>query len=780
MTNKVDIKRLDSITKNDTTATEQINDNFKALQEAIENTLSRDGTGPNFMDADLDMNSYRIINSAYPAEDNDIVNLKYVEERIGGAVEASKTAVGAATQAVNSAQSALVSSTNAINALRNAENTINQATTLLTETQEYVDAAKADIDDTVEAGKQEINTTIDDAQTSLSDTIQQSVEDVKQAALEAAQESINDAAAQATAIVIDYANNEVKPELMAYATSADEDAKAAEDWAKTSKIWATGEDAEVDTVAPGENEHSSRGYADLAMAIANTPEDVPVDASELLALDVIRGPKGDSGEAEFSGDITFTGTFDVHSDSNHPVKVTGMAGTSASGFQIVDSNGLGDSDFEHYATGDRYGTRITNHNNTSNTSVSVDLYQSNVGRSVLDTTDVETVLVPTPAADDDSQKAVNSEWVNNIVDTKTLKTSQITNCITEIPQDIKLELNNGVLTLKAGSKVYVPNGFEADGVTKKFDYVTVNEDIPMTLTAAETRFPIMSAIGGISSADVSRCSSGNTRPSGDGRRIFYKATTNLVEKTEDGGSTWTSGYSLPFCVFTGSTEGIKSLDQVFNGFGYIGSTVFALPGVKGLIPNGRNADGSLKNIEFVTSKVVTHTWGSETYGTFDLALKNDNTIVWYSNLLVKSDNYLYNGNTYLGADKLVIGRFNIKSTSDKGKIAFLSTKLPFQAVDRNDSSWLSGLGMPSDRYIDLTLGATDSLYTAPANGWVHLVIDVSAGGYLSIQDNYYQPSNIAGYIGGRVPFQKGQSFYIGYGGYLKTVLFKFFYAEGDK
>lgn len=59
---KVDIKTLDSVTNNDTTATALINDNFKELQKAVENTLSRDGTAPNFMDADLDMNSYRIIN----------------------------------------------------------------------------------------------------------------------------------------------------------------------------------------------------------------------------------------------------------------------------------------------------------------------------------------------------------------------------------------------------------------------------------------------------------------------------------------------------------------------------------------------------------------------------------------------------------------------------------------------------------------------------------------------------------------------------------------------
>ena len=426
---KVDIKRLDSVTKNDTTATEQINDNFQALQVAIENTVSRDGTVPNYMDADLDLNSYRIINAGAPVEGKDVVTLEYFEEKAGGAIEAAAEAKASASKAASSAQSALVASNNAIGQLAQAESLLLSAETQLTDTIQYVDAAKADIDATVEAGKQEINTTIDDAQMSLSDTINQAVEDVKTEAVNAANAVIEEAGATATQIatnnINDYTMNTVVPQLNTFvesteadAKSADEDAKAAEDWAKTSKIWATGEDAEVNTVAPGEEEHSSRGYADLAMAIANTPEDVPVDTSKLLALDVIRGPKGDSGEAEFSGDVTFTGTFDVHSDSNHPVKVTGMAGTSASGFQIADSNGLGDSDFEHYATGDRYGTRITNHNNTSDTSVSVDLYQSNVGKSVLDASAVDTVLIPTAASNSNDTTAANTAWVNTCVDSK--------------------------------------------------------------------------------------------------------------------------------------------------------------------------------------------------------------------------------------------------------------------------------------------------------------------------------------------------------------------------
>ena len=93
---KVDIKRLDSVTNNDTTATKQINDNFQALQQAVENTISRDGTVPNYMDANFDLNSYRIINAGDPVGDQDVVTLKYFEERAGGAIEAAAEAKASA------------------------------------------------------------------------------------------------------------------------------------------------------------------------------------------------------------------------------------------------------------------------------------------------------------------------------------------------------------------------------------------------------------------------------------------------------------------------------------------------------------------------------------------------------------------------------------------------------------------------------------------------------------------------------------------------------------
>lgn len=229
---KVDIKRLDSVTSNDTTATALINDNFQAIQKAIENTLSRDGSTPNFMDADLDLNSYKIINCGEAVEDNDVVTVKYIKDVVGDASADAASAAASAAQAASSAQSALVSSSNAIAAVRNAENTISQANELLKDTQTYVDAAKVDIDAAVAQGKTDIDQYVTDAE-----------DEVKQIARDEANKAIAGAAAEATRIatedVTQYVDDTVKPSLQTYvdqATAARDAAKTSETNAKASEV----------------------------------------------------------------------------------------------------------------------------------------------------------------------------------------------------------------------------------------------------------------------------------------------------------------------------------------------------------------------------------------------------------------------------------------------------------------------------------------------------------------------------------------------------------------
>lgn len=55
--------------------TVKINSNNAAIEDAFENTLSRDGTGPNQMEANLDMNGYKVSNLAAPSADTDAARL---------------------------------------------------------------------------------------------------------------------------------------------------------------------------------------------------------------------------------------------------------------------------------------------------------------------------------------------------------------------------------------------------------------------------------------------------------------------------------------------------------------------------------------------------------------------------------------------------------------------------------------------------------------------------------------------------------------------------------
>lgn len=130
---KVAIKRLDSVTHNDTAATALINENFNSLQKAIENTLSRDGTTPNFMDAELDMNSRRIINGAEAVEDNDYVTYGQIKDNIAGAALAAAEANASASRAEVSAQAASISAQTALAASNAAK-----------EVKEYVDSVVQD------------------------------------------------------------------------------------------------------------------------------------------------------------------------------------------------------------------------------------------------------------------------------------------------------------------------------------------------------------------------------------------------------------------------------------------------------------------------------------------------------------------------------------------------------------------------------------------------------------------------------------------------------------
>ena len=111
-----------------------------------------------------------------------------------------------------------------------------------------------------------------------------------------------------------------------------------------------------------------------------------------------------------------------------------------------------------------------------------------------------------------------------------------------------------------------------------------------------------------------------------------------------------------------------------------------------------------------------------------------------------------------------------------------------QLATKTDMLQASGAGMPSSKYINLTLGASGSTYTAPANGYY--AIDKTAGAqyqYVNLKNTTAGMSIIqhAGndnnyHCAGFIPVRKGDILVVSYGATGATNYFRFIYAEGSK
>lgn len=316
-----------------------------------------------------------------------------------------------------------------------------------------------------------------------------------------------------------------------------------------------------------------------------------------------------------------------------------------------------------------------------------------------------------------------------ILDNK-LNKQMISNCVTEIPQDIKLELNNGTLTLKAGSKVYMPNGSDV------FDVITNSNDLTCT-QASDGKFFVCEAYnaGLITTRLISACTSGAGVTAVSG--FAYNTTTNKINNYSASGTVGTQ-YTFPIAIITVSNGAISSVDQVFNGFGYIGSTIFALPGVKGLIPNGLNEDGTLKNIELVSDKVFTRTWESNPLHK-DLSISTVGIGI-NTNTYKEEENFLYNNSGNKITDRFVFGKMEYNGSSPYNVTSF-QPKTTFHAVDYFDAV------KSSDFATEIATTTSTASFKNPAvvienyrsgNNWYRVWSDgwIEQGGYCTGGDEY--------------------------------------------
>lgn len=172
---------------------------------------------------------------------------------------------------------------------------------------------------------------------------------------------------------------------------------------------------------------------------------------------------------------------------------------------------------------------------------------------------------------------------------------------------INAEFSVGV----SSNKYYESTSSDYDYVVQAgqniFDEVVISSDKAIASGWNDKRLIFTAYDGGsVSFEQIVHCHSGNNPPTETYRYLlWYDTSDNLVKYSGDGGESWSSNrYSLPIAVVTTGTGSISSIDQVFNGFGYIGSHRFYLPNIKGLASDGINPDGTYKNVEVTIPKVL--------------------------------------------------------------------------------------------------------------------------------------------------------------------------------
>ena len=128
-------------------------------------------------------------------------------------------------------------------------------------------------------------------------------------------------------------------------------------------------------------------------------------------------------------------------------------------------------------------------------------------------------------------------------------------------------------------------------------------------------------------------------------------------------------------------------------------------------------------------------------------------------------------------------------TTNTVTLADVATSGDFDDLNITDSAkvMMSSMGMPSDKYINLTLGASGSTYTAPANGWFCVSASTvnATGGYVSnVTPSYGGRIMVTAYgysYGGAVvPVLKGQNIIFYYENGVSSKSIKFVYAVGSE
>lgn len=245
---------------------------------------------------------------------------------------------------------------------------------------------------------------------------------------------------------------------------------------------------------------------------------------------------------------------------------------------------------------------ITNSNLTSNRAV-ISNASGKVAVSNVTSTELEYLSGVTSGIQTQLNAKASTSLDNLSADGQMIIDSQngtISNCVLEIPQNLKMEISGSNVIVKAGSIGVRPNN-----VYQTYTFTT-DYSFDYSSTSDGTYFFMVRVFsGGPSNIGLSqeKTVSGPTDSlAGTPYHTWFDTTKLVINRYSSDPNNPDTASMFPFALIN-VTNGIPSFakdsngnDMIFNGAGFIGHHAFVYPNVKALLPDGFNDDGSLKSI----------------------------------------------------------------------------------------------------------------------------------------------------------------------------------------
>lgn len=254
----------------------------------------------------------------------------------------------------------------------------------------------------------------------------------------------------------------------------------------------------------------------------------------------------------------------------------------------------------------------------------------------------------------------------------------ISNCILEIPQNLKLEISGNTFTIKSGSTITLVGETYTTYTLMNDSIVDYSSILP---NVKDGIYYIFSNSSGVVQRSVwislNHCFSGTPLPdvsnysNGD---IFFE--TSEKKKWYNNNGTWVNlGGSYPLGLFEVKNHKLSfakdsnGRDMIFNGVGFIGHHAFIYPNNKALWANGINSDGTLKSGNTVmNSLIIVEMTAGQAYTGYNRCL------------------------TIMSTDEQGEGKFNWRAYKEVEDISEVDTRLYFRTYVRKDNIICCGTG----------------------------------------------------------------------------------------